>query len=146
MKVGVLRGWRVEDMLDRRTFLRGMLKGAVIGAVATPALAELLTPKRTVFLPPAGGWWGNTVGSSRTPQEIYSDIERMFSKLQEQGWDGNATFRAGPNAGVPQFLTNYMDPKLIEVIVAPMTADQKRRMSPKITAWYQPGYFQHDRR
>lgn len=97
-----------------------MLKTAVIGAVATPALAELLTPKRTVFLPPRGGWWDNIAGESRTAQQIMGDIERMFGKLADQGWNDDATFHAGPNAGVPQFLTNYMDPKIVEVLVAPM--------------------------
>lgn len=103
--------------MDRRTFLRGILKTAIIGAVTTPALAELLTPKRTIFLPPAGGWLDNTVDfwKPATPEQILEDIRRMFGKLCEQGYR-----YAGPNAGVPQFLTNYMDPKMVEVLVTPM--------------------------
>lgn len=38
--------------ISRRSFF-GLMGAAV---VATPALAELLTPKRTIFLPPKGGW------------------------------------------------------------------------------------------
>lgn len=110
----------MEDELDRRKFLKGLLGGAVVGAVAAPALAELLEPKRTIFLPPRGGWWDNTASESRTAQQIMGDIERMFGKLCEQGHYGDATLHASPNAGVPQFLTNYMDPKLIEVLVRPM--------------------------
>jgi hypothetical protein len=48
--------------LTRRGFL-GFLAGAVAAAPAAVALAEeLVTPKRTIFLPPRGGWrWGEEV-------------------------------------------------------------------------------------
>lgn len=42
-------------MLSRRAFLRGALSLAPV-VIAPPALAELLEPRRTIFLPPAGGW------------------------------------------------------------------------------------------
>lgn len=42
--------------MNRRGFFRALAVGAVTGVVATPALVELLTPKRTIFLPPRGGW------------------------------------------------------------------------------------------
>lgn len=44
--------------ISRRSFLRNALAGAIVGAVAGPELVELLTPKRTIFLPPRGGWDG----------------------------------------------------------------------------------------
>lgn len=40
--------------MNRRGFLQGLVGAAAIAA--TPALAEALLPKRTVFLPPKGGW------------------------------------------------------------------------------------------
>ena len=42
-------------MLTRRQFLTRAL-AAVPVVMATPALIEALTPTRTIFLPPAGGW------------------------------------------------------------------------------------------
>lgn len=101
--------------MDRRTFLRGILRTAVVGAVATPALAELLAPKPTIFLPPRSGW------PSASSQEIYDDIVRLFKQMQRQaneGWDVNRKF----NVSVPQFLTNYVDPKMVEILVKPTTA------------------------
>jgi len=42
--------------MKRRGFL-GLLTGAAAAAVVAPAaLAEILEPKRTIFLPPKGGW------------------------------------------------------------------------------------------
>lgn len=117
----------MEGELDRRTFLRGMLKTAVIGAVATPALAELLTPKRTIFLPPRSGWLDNTTGQTATAQEIYDDITRLFKQMQrqgEEGWPADREF----NAGVPQFLTNYVDPKVVEILVKPVRHAQLTRL------------------
>lgn len=42
--------------MNRRGFLRGAL-GAAVGAIAGAELAEALAPKRTIFLPPRGGWF-----------------------------------------------------------------------------------------
>lgn len=41
--------------MNRRGFL-GLFGAATVGAVASEQLLELLTPKRSIFLPPAGGW------------------------------------------------------------------------------------------
>jgi hypothetical protein len=42
--------------MNRRGFF-GLLAGATAAAIALPEI-ELLVPKRTIFLPPAGGWIG----------------------------------------------------------------------------------------
>ena len=42
--------------MNRRGFLRGLLTVGVPAVVAPAALAELLVPKRSIFLPPRGGW------------------------------------------------------------------------------------------
>lgn len=42
--------------MNRRGFLRGAL-GAAVGVVAGAELVEALTPSRTIFLPPRGGWF-----------------------------------------------------------------------------------------
>lgn len=63
--------------MNRRGFLKGF-----VGAVAGAALAEELST-RSIFLPPRGGWWANTVGA-------------------------------------PAFLTNYVDPKILEVLIKPI--------------------------
>jgi hypothetical protein len=65
--------------MNRRNFLQSLLGGAIVGAVATPALAELLAPKRTIFLPPRGGW-----------------------------------------GGVPEYLENYIDPEIVDMLIQPM--------------------------
>lgn len=44
--------------MNRRGFLRGAL-GAAVGIVAGAELVEALAPKRTIFLPPRGGWFPN---------------------------------------------------------------------------------------
>lgn len=41
--------------MNRRGFL-GLLAATPIAAVLAPDLVELLAPKRTIFLPPRGGW------------------------------------------------------------------------------------------
>lgn len=87
--------------MDRRSFLRGAL-GAAVGIVAAAPLVEALTPKRTIFLPPRGGWTTNS------------------APLQSFHFQTHAQYAARSNAGVPQFLTNYVDPKIIDVLVSPM--------------------------
>lgn len=44
--------------MNRRGFL-GLLGGAVAAVAAPAALVEALEPKRTIFLPPRGGWAGD---------------------------------------------------------------------------------------
>lgn len=71
-------------MTSRRNFLRALATGAAVGIVAPAALAELLAPKRTIFLPPRGGWRLDS---------------RWLTNTVE--FDGSAS--AGYNAGVPGF-------------------------------------------
>lgn len=61
--------------LSRRSFLRGAL-GAGVGIVAAPALIELLAPKRTIFLPPRGGW------HNRLPESLFEAIERISADME----------------------------------------------------------------
>lgn len=77
--------------MNRRGFLRNVLAGAAVGVVATPALAELLTPKRSIFLPPRGGWSSWVL----TEALVWED----------------------PNAGIPSFMQNYIDPKIFAMFV-----------------------------
>lgn len=49
--------------MNRRNFLRAAFNTTLVGTVATPALAELFTPKRTIFLPPRGGWLPSTLAN-----------------------------------------------------------------------------------
>lgn len=99
--------------MNRRNFLRA-LGGAVVGAVAGAELAELLSPKPTIFLPPRGGWLSSRVKVLRNEAEV---AEFFGADLAEQE-SANAFFVA--NAGVPQFLTNYIDPKILEELLRPM--------------------------
>lgn len=46
--------------MNRRGFLRALAVG-VPAIVAPAALVELLAPKRTIFLPPRGGWYSPEV-------------------------------------------------------------------------------------
>lgn len=62
--------------ISRRSFFG--LMGASI--VATPALAELLTPKRAIFLPPKGGWHPNSL---LTASMIREEALRVLSVNME---------------------------------------------------------------
>lgn len=83
-------------MLTRRKFLRTLGTAAFAGVVATPALAELLTPKPTIFLPPRGGWF--------TAKTDFC-----------YGLTSGSAF----NGAIPSFLTTYIDPEIIEVLLTP---------------------------
>jgi hypothetical protein len=84
-------------MISRRNFLRTLGTAAVAGVVATPAIVELLAPKRTIFLPPHGGWVIN---------------EARIRKLVEF----NAKW--GVNT-IPLLFTTYIDPGLINILLTP---------------------------
>lgn len=85
-------------MFTRRNFLRALATGAAVGVVAPAALVELLAPKRTIFLPPRGGW-----AAGLPPlKSFYFQTHTQYS------------------ARVPQFLVNYVDPKMLEILVQPM--------------------------
>lgn len=60
--------------MNRRGFM-GLLAAAPIAAVLAPDLAELLAPKRTIFLPPRGGW---RVASSR----YFTSKDEWFLKTE----------------------------------------------------------------
>jgi len=104
--------------MDRRGFLRGF-----VGAVATAAVAEALQPARTIFLPPRGGWWSDTDFRGADARQIQEDIERCFQQMLRRSQEPIYYTDAGIEklaAAVPQFLTNYVDPKVIEILVSPM--------------------------
>lgn len=81
--------------MNRRGFLRAALSGAVVGVIAAPALVEALST-RSIFLPPAGGW---------LRKDIYKGLIHH-------------------NAGVPSFLTNYVDPQMLDLLTQPMHAQE----------------------
>jgi len=74
-------------MMTRRQFLTRAL-AAVPVVMATPALIEALTPTRTIFLPPAGGW-------VTAEEEISYIIRRAFTaKLVMQIYNTSPLTRA----------------------------------------------------
>ncbi len=93
--------------MNRRGFF-GLLAGAAATAIALPEL-ELLIPKRTIFLPPIGGWMrGNLL---LTPAMIANEALRVLSMniefmssitrehvpgLVEVSQDGGKTFHPLP--------------------------------------------------
>jgi hypothetical protein len=90
-------------MISRRNFLQRLATGAVVGIVAPAALAELLAPKRTIFLPPRGGWLAK-LGFEWVTDTVEFDVSTSV----------------GYNAGVPQFLTVYFNPKILEILAEPI--------------------------
>lgn len=66
--------------MNRRSFLRGAL-GAAVGIVASAELIESLTPKRTIFLPPRGGWFGLDLASGPDVTTIHTAIGRKLDAL-----------------------------------------------------------------
>lgn len=118
--------------MNRRGFLKALGAGAV-GVVATPAILEALAPTRSIFLPPPGGWFRANlyggklhenlvqVGALRypTPQEILDEAERTFQEMCRNGGQDVEHYVLSP----PQFLTNYFDPKVLEILLAPVRAD-----------------------
>jgi hypothetical protein len=70
--------------MNRRGFF-GLLAGAAAGAAAiavSPDLAELLTPRRTIFLPPVGGWMGRG-NQLLTQKMITEEALRVLSMTLE---------------------------------------------------------------
>lgn len=59
--------------MNRRGFL-GLLASTPVAAVLAPDLVELLAPKRTIFLPPRGGWgWRDDILDVAT-SSVYSNV------------------------------------------------------------------------
>lgn len=83
--------------MNRRGFLKGL-----VGAVAGAALAEKLST-RSIFLPPRGGWLQTGY--------VFAYQSHQYQTHIQWGKPDIA------NAGVPQFLTNYVDPKILEVLI-----------------------------
>jgi|SRR6202789_2235916 len=50
--------------MNRRGFF-GLLAGAAAGVAVSDELLELLTPTRSIFLPPAGGWIATGKGAGQ---------------------------------------------------------------------------------
>lgn len=109
--------------MNRRGFFKGF-----VGAVAGAALAEELSTK-SIFLPPKGGWatknpyggkihenivqfWDNRAGGTATPEQILDDIARLTD-------DAVKNLGRFVNAGVPLFLTNYIDPQMLGRLLKP---------------------------
>ena len=55
---------------------------------------------------------------------IIPDPETQRAEFQQWAQDAQPTLNLSPNGGIPFFLANYIDPKLIKVIFAPMKAAQ----------------------
>jgi hypothetical protein len=113
--------------MNRRGFLKALGAGAV-GVVATPAILEALAPTRSIFLPPRGGWlvnrveyYGTTRGRWAYGGAIHENLVQTAGREMLERYQRNV-YEHGVNAGVPGFLTNYFDPKLLEVLVEPMKA------------------------
>lgn len=90
-------------MFTRRNFLRALATGAAVGVVAPAALAELLAPKRTIFLPPRGGWAASLPQSFHFPGYVLT-VHHIDPKalriLREHlcGYDTNEPFES--NGGI----------------------------------------------
>lgn len=62
--------------MNRRGFLRALGTAATVGVVAPAALAELLAPKRTIFLPPRGGWYSSAFDIQTA---IGAELDKLFA-------------------------------------------------------------------
>jgi hypothetical protein len=104
--------------MNRRGFLKGL-----VGVVAGAALAEELSTK-SIFLPPQGGWpRKRTYGGLLSENLVQISDVRLLRSPEEV-----AEF-LGPIAGVPQFLTNWMDPEIVNVLVSPEKYDIIRKLT-----------------
>lgn len=86
--------------MNRRGFF-GLLAASAAVAV-TAELAELLAPKRTIFLPPVGGWLSSR-GLLRYTE--FYDIERNHRVCRHD------LFAAGEQIGVDQILSPNNEPE-----------------------------------
>lgn len=66
--------------MNRRGFLRG-----AIGAAAALAIGEAFLPKRSIFLPPAGGWPAGQLGSFRGVDYLTSPNAWFIKTGDEKG-------------------------------------------------------------
>lgn len=60
--------------MNRRGFF-SLFAAAAVAPIVVPEFVELLTPTRTIFLPPVGGWRGNPLLSV---QEISRELLAIF--------------------------------------------------------------------
>lgn len=85
---------------------RGFLKG-IVGAVAGTALAEELSTT-SIFLPPRGGW---ATGKIATTSWVTTNVRLLHNVEEVREFLGPYTTE------VPQFLTNFFDPKLLDILL-----------------------------
>lgn len=65
--------------MNRRGFLRGAL-GATVGVVAGAELVEALAPKRTIFLPPRGGWRLGSLAELQAEAAMSYDLQTAIGR------------------------------------------------------------------
>lgn len=97
--------------MNRRGFLKGF-----VGVVAGAALVEELSTK-SIFLPPRGGWRSGHDRSMSVQCWIQAQWEPALQETLAKY--ERAVMTEGFNAGAPQFLTNYVDPEIIEALIKP---------------------------
>lgn len=66
--------------MNRRGFFGLFTAGTAVAI--NPALAELLVPKRTIFLPPAGGWLGGN--RLLTVDALVKDLLATFEQAMHE--------------------------------------------------------------
>lgn len=80
--------------MNRRGFL-GFLAGGAAVAIGGEQLAELLLPKPTIFLPPAGGWAGGNrlLTVSQIVNEALKILEQnlSFTSVVNAQWNDRFT-------------------------------------------------------
>lgn len=85
--------------MNRRGFLRFLGAGAAVATLGGAELADLLLPKPTIFLPPAGGWAsGNTLLSlQELSREALRILERnlKFANLSNTAWTPSRALEHG---------------------------------------------------
>lgn len=96
--------------MNRRGFL-----GVLAGATTAIVVPELLLPKRTFFLPPAGGW-GNPI-PFREPSPVLFQMLRELEEMSErlsQGWtDPSGVFGRLPEIPpVPGYRVEWIPSRL----------------------------------
>lgn len=82
--------------MNRRGFFSA-LAGAAAGVIVGPELAELLVPKRTIFLPPAGGWIGGNrlVSLDELSREMVSMMDQVIEASKRIDHDYDVAFIDG---------------------------------------------------
>lgn len=109
---------------------RGVNHAGLMEAVkAGHGLAIIAGLERSIGLavdsaPGVRGQWAGIM--PRLVHDAYNDqgivIGKEFGDLDPYAFDAQPTLVTASNAGIPAFLSNWLDPKLIEVLVSPMKA------------------------